>query len=268
MNYNYLYKNIGERIEELRKEKNLTQEKLAEKAGLHRAYFWDIENGRNISIKTIYKIIKLGKTNIGKSWMLREILFQALLKKIKCVEFNFEMKDTSIGFRHYKRIIGKGDEDKSYLFPVFDCKSNASNICKKKERKCRVALYNDLGEVPEYGKQHRDYQTCDVCRNKGKDYKLFTWYESFYKRAISSGSIEKGVKAFKMMYGDNLRTVCFSFYNFIIIEYSEITNKILNIFHHIHLMTTISNSCCKFRETNRSQVVPIHHFKSFYSFLN
>jgi transcriptional regulator with XRE-family HTH domain len=56
MNYNYLYKNIGERIEELRKEKNLTQEKLAEKAGLHRAYFWDIENGRNISIKTIYKI--------------------------------------------------------------------------------------------------------------------------------------------------------------------------------------------------------------------
>lgn len=56
MNYNYLYKNIGERIEELRKDKNLTQEKLAEKAGLHRAYFWDIENGRNISIKTIYKI--------------------------------------------------------------------------------------------------------------------------------------------------------------------------------------------------------------------
>lgn len=56
MNYNYLYKNIGDRIEELRKDKNLTQEKLAEKAGLHRAYFWDIENGRNISIKTIYKI--------------------------------------------------------------------------------------------------------------------------------------------------------------------------------------------------------------------
>lgn len=36
----------------------MTQEKLAEKAGLHRAYFWDIENGRNISIKTAYKIAR------------------------------------------------------------------------------------------------------------------------------------------------------------------------------------------------------------------
>lgn len=58
MNYNFLYKNLGQRIEELRKQKGLTQEELAEKAGLHRAYFWDIENGRNISIKTAYKIAK------------------------------------------------------------------------------------------------------------------------------------------------------------------------------------------------------------------
>jgi len=66
MNYNYLYKNIGERIEELRKDKNLTQEKLAEKAGLHRAYFWDIENGRNISIKTIYKISQALGVNLSE----------------------------------------------------------------------------------------------------------------------------------------------------------------------------------------------------------
>lgn len=56
MNYNYLYQNLAKRIEELRKKKGMTQEVLAEKAGLHRAYFWDIENGRNISIKTAYKI--------------------------------------------------------------------------------------------------------------------------------------------------------------------------------------------------------------------
>lgn len=58
MNYNFLYQKLGKRIEELRKEKGLTQEKLAEKAGLHRAYFWDIENGRNISIKTAYQIAR------------------------------------------------------------------------------------------------------------------------------------------------------------------------------------------------------------------
>lgn len=63
MNYTFLYKKLGERIEELRKQKGITQEELAAKAGLHRAYFWDIENGRNISIKTAYKIARaLGVT--------------------------------------------------------------------------------------------------------------------------------------------------------------------------------------------------------------
>ena len=58
MNYTFLYNKFGNRIEEMRKKKGLTQEILAEKAGLHRAYFWDIETGRNISIKTAYKIAK------------------------------------------------------------------------------------------------------------------------------------------------------------------------------------------------------------------
>lgn len=54
---------LGERIEALRRERHMTQEDLAEKAGLHRAYFWDIEQGRNISIKTAQKIAKaLGVT--------------------------------------------------------------------------------------------------------------------------------------------------------------------------------------------------------------
>ncbi len=58
MNYDPLYKKLGERIEELRRKRGLTQEELAEKAGLHRAYFWDIERGRNISIKTAYDIAR------------------------------------------------------------------------------------------------------------------------------------------------------------------------------------------------------------------
>ena len=58
MNYNFLYQKLSQRIERLRKDKDLTQEELAEKAGLHRAYFWDIENGRNISIKTAYKVAR------------------------------------------------------------------------------------------------------------------------------------------------------------------------------------------------------------------
>lgn len=56
MNYNFLYQKLASRIEKLRRGKHLSQEELAEKAALHRAYFWDIENGRNISAKTAYKI--------------------------------------------------------------------------------------------------------------------------------------------------------------------------------------------------------------------
>ncbi len=56
MNYQTIYRKLGERIEWFRKEKGMTQEELAEKAGLHRAYFWDIERGRNISVRTAYLI--------------------------------------------------------------------------------------------------------------------------------------------------------------------------------------------------------------------
>jgi transcriptional regulator with XRE-family HTH domain len=58
MNYSFLYQKVAENIEKYRKQKGLTQEELAEKAGLNRSYFWDIENGRNISIKTAYRIAR------------------------------------------------------------------------------------------------------------------------------------------------------------------------------------------------------------------
>jgi transcriptional regulator with XRE-family HTH domain len=66
MNYNFLYEKLARRIEQLRKSRGLTQEALAEKAGLHRAYFWDIENGRNISVKTAYKIAKALETPLSE----------------------------------------------------------------------------------------------------------------------------------------------------------------------------------------------------------
>lgn len=70
MNYLPLYRKLGERIEYLRKEKGLTQEELAEKAGLHRAYFWDIEKGRNISIKTAYNIARVLDINLSNLFKL------------------------------------------------------------------------------------------------------------------------------------------------------------------------------------------------------
>lgn len=50
---------FGERVRELRKEKSLSQEELADKADVHRTYIGMIERGeKNITIVNIQKIAK------------------------------------------------------------------------------------------------------------------------------------------------------------------------------------------------------------------
>ena len=50
---------FGEMVRDFRKSKGLSQEELAEKAGLHRTYVGMIERGeRNISLSNISKIAK------------------------------------------------------------------------------------------------------------------------------------------------------------------------------------------------------------------
>jgi transcriptional regulator with XRE-family HTH domain len=50
---------VGQRIKELRKELELSQEALALKAEVDRTYMTDVENGRrNISIEILEKIIR------------------------------------------------------------------------------------------------------------------------------------------------------------------------------------------------------------------
>lgn len=50
-------KGIGSAIREVREDRAMSQEKLAEESGLHRTYISSVELGRrNISIDNIYKI--------------------------------------------------------------------------------------------------------------------------------------------------------------------------------------------------------------------
>jgi transcriptional regulator with XRE-family HTH domain len=52
-------KRFGEAVRKRRNELQLSQEKLAEKARLHRTYIADIERGeRNISLESIVKVIQ------------------------------------------------------------------------------------------------------------------------------------------------------------------------------------------------------------------
>ena len=51
-------KNVGERIRSRRKQLNLSQEKLAQKADVDRTYLAGVEQGkRNISIRNLEKIL-------------------------------------------------------------------------------------------------------------------------------------------------------------------------------------------------------------------
>lgn len=57
MDLNRFLKSIGEKVRVLRKAKNISQEKLAELAGLHPTYISDIERGKvNASIYVFYMI--------------------------------------------------------------------------------------------------------------------------------------------------------------------------------------------------------------------
>ena len=52
-----LYQRIGRQIREQRKRKNLTQERLAERAGISLSFLGHIERGsRKLSVDTLYKI--------------------------------------------------------------------------------------------------------------------------------------------------------------------------------------------------------------------
>lgn len=57
MNLNAFLKTFGKRIRAIRKSKNISQEKLAELAGLHPTYISDVERGKvNASIYSCYMI--------------------------------------------------------------------------------------------------------------------------------------------------------------------------------------------------------------------
>lgn len=50
---------FGKKLREIRQEKGISQEDLAERAGLHRTYISSVERGeRNVTLTTILKIAK------------------------------------------------------------------------------------------------------------------------------------------------------------------------------------------------------------------
>ena len=52
---------LGEKIKQIRKENNMTQEELAEKTGTRKSFISRIENGHSdIQLSTLFKLIEIG----------------------------------------------------------------------------------------------------------------------------------------------------------------------------------------------------------------
>ena len=64
---------IGQRIKELRKELELSQESLAYKAEVDRTYVTDVENGRrNVSVEILQRLIKALDVSITEFFNSKE----------------------------------------------------------------------------------------------------------------------------------------------------------------------------------------------------
>jgi transcriptional regulator with XRE-family HTH domain len=64
---------IGQRIKELRKELEISQEALAYKAEVDRTYVTDVENGRrNVSVEILERIIKALEVSISEFFNAKE----------------------------------------------------------------------------------------------------------------------------------------------------------------------------------------------------
>ena len=71
----------GKKVREIRKDRGISQEKLAELAELDRTYVSEIENGkRNVSIETMYKIGEALKIPVFKFFHLIIFCQSTILK--------------------------------------------------------------------------------------------------------------------------------------------------------------------------------------------
>lgn len=63
----FFLRRFGARLRDLRQERNLTQEELAEAAGFSRSYYTEIETGkRNISLLNLQRLAKCLKLKVSE----------------------------------------------------------------------------------------------------------------------------------------------------------------------------------------------------------
>jgi len=142
----------------------------------------------------------------GKSWLLEEVLFAALMARHKVFWGSLEMPQNILERRIYQKLTAHDiEESRGCDYPVFDCMSNQDNSCTKKIRTCLEGVY-DGDRIMNFDK-NSTYKPCTLCRGeKSKsDYIPAYWKKHTKTEQIKTKIIEKKVKGFAAMFGRNLR---------------------------------------------------------------
>ena len=138
----------------------------------------------------------LGKTGIGKTWLLLFFAMSALYKGYNVVFVNLELSDKQLMKRIYHYITGLPAEknEGEILVPVFDCKLNQNNTCRRSERTCNVGLSLSGNKLPDFNSSPENYKTCKVCRKKDRQaYSVATWFEKIRRKAINQTKVVRRV---------------------------------------------------------------------------
>lgn len=157
-------------------------------------------------------IAVMGPMKRGKSFYGWEIAYHALTAKLKIAWFSLEMNEDTMERRIYKRLTAMNEYGGEWAYPIFDCKSNQNNFCKKIERKNRIRLLDKEGNLPLFD-QNSDYMVCDYCRRYKEDFQFYlptTWW-AVQKQSVdlNEQSIIKKARTFRKLYGDNLRIMTY-----------------------------------------------------------
>lgn len=139
----------------------------------------------------------------GKSWLLEELVFHALIARLKVFWVSLEMPAIVLEKRIYQKLTGKDTESRDCLYPVLDCINNQDSSCLKKDRICDVGIFDSEGNKKEFDRKLK-YTPCSVCRGK-KDYIPAYWKKYMKTAEIKTRVIEKKADLFTGMYGRNLR---------------------------------------------------------------
>jgi hypothetical protein len=149
----------------------------------------------------------------GKTWILVETAFQAIMQRKRVLFISFEMSESQVKQRIWNRLTGtseKYNERRFVLLPVLDCIKNQEGTCEKEENKNEEILLDEGDEVKPLFKKSMQYKPCVYCKEKRlRDYELDYWYEKASTRKFTKELVKEKADNLRSMFGDLLRVRCF-----------------------------------------------------------